>query len=149
MPTPSVQPEPSQSGPETSKSLTSNLWLEVCVVLAVTVVPFVFQSLWSFWLPKDTTTSFTYTALSDLVMAIQTSAPVLYIMWISGRQWSYFGLTRPRILDIVSAAAIFASLFVLMVGLAWFFPSDALKGRQAFIAGSNDRSLVLILITCF
>jgi membrane protease YdiL (CAAX protease family) len=141
------QPEASQLLPEARKD-QPRLWVEVCVVLALAALPAFFQALGSFWLPK-TVTPFAFTAFNYLIGAIQESVPVLYIMRISGKPGDYFGLTRPRVfLDIMCAAALFVSLFILMSGLARLFPPDPREGEMP-LGRASERSLFLILVICF
>jgi membrane protease YdiL (CAAX protease family) len=147
------QPDASQSFPEAGKDVKPvkpRLWMEICVVLALAALPAFFQALGSFWLPRESSTPFTFIALNYLIRAIQETVPVLYIMRISGKPWGYFGLTRPRpFLDIVFAAGLFVSLFILMSGLARLFPADPLREGGMSIGQANERGLFLILVICF
>jgi membrane protease YdiL (CAAX protease family) len=144
------KPDASQSFPEAGKDLKPRLWVEICVVLALAALPAFFQALGSFWLPRESSTPFTFIALNYLIGAIQETVPLLYIMRMSGKPWGYFGLTRPRVfLDTVFAAGLFVSLFILMSGLARLFPPDPLSEGQLSIGKASERSLFLILVICF
>jgi membrane protease YdiL (CAAX protease family) len=143
------QTDASQSLPEAAKDGRPALWLEVFVVLVLAVLPHLFHAISSFWLPRNRP-PFTYTALADLMYAIQESVPVLFIMRLSGKPWSYFGVTRPRILlDFGLAAVVFVSVVILMLGAALILPSDRPKGREAFLGEPGERDLFFILVACF
>ena len=82
-----------------------------------------------------------------LAMSSQVAAPVLFLMWRSGRGWSSFGITRPRWYDPFLALVIYASAYVVMLmGIAIDFGFRAQQPLTDFLAKPGGAEWVLVVL---
>jgi membrane protease YdiL (CAAX protease family) len=103
---------------------TVRVWLEVCVVLAVAVIPDFFAAASILVLPDRDPTPPAYTALWYVIRSIQVSLPVLYIMGRSGRPWSYFGIRPLNLADLLRALVIAMSAIAVSAVYWLLAPED-------------------------
>ena len=108
---------PKQHGP--AENSTSSLLLEIMVVLALAVAPHIFNAVSYLISPWHSQRPIALATIADLFQAIQESLPLLYIMYLSGKPWSYFGLVRPSArADLLWALVLFIILNVITTALA-------------------------------
>ncbi len=143
---PEAHPEPT----ETDRTSVPRLWLELCVVFVLAVLPHIINALYYLWGPTQTRVSSIWDVVLDVVQALQVIVPLLYIMRLSGKPWSYFGLTRPCFWpDVPWAALIFVALLISTFCFALLFPSGRVKTSDAMPATPNDDNFFLILVATF
>ncbi len=110
--------------PVESKPSQGLLWVETGVVLLAVVVPHLFNSVASVYLPSRST-PFAYQMAYILLSAVEAIALVLFIIWRSGESWRSFGICRLRI-----GADLFGGIAVLLISIAAYYGLWVLLSRM-------------------
>jgi membrane protease YdiL (CAAX protease family) len=134
---------PEEAGPYIA---APRLWIEVGVVLVLTILPSLAGGFWWFNRPLRITNFVRHTSLG-LVDDLQLMVPLLYIMARSGTAWRTFGLVKPSLLFDGFLALI---LFLIDYGfdrlalplLSALFSASPFHSRQA--SGTAEHALLVL-----
>jgi CAAX protease family protein len=82
-----------------------------------------------------------------LSVSCQVAAPVLFLMWRSGRAWSSFGIARPRWYDPLLALVVYAAAYVAMLmGVGIDLGFRAQQPLTGFLTQPRGAEWVLVVL---
>jgi membrane protease YdiL (CAAX protease family)/predicted RNA-binding Zn-ribbon protein involved in translation (DUF1610 family) len=134
----------------------AQLWIEVVAVLCLAYFPYLFYALHTLCVygPEPAHVPTVYLELSRIVIAFQTSMPLLVILSLAKDRWSLFGIVRPAwITDAVVGSFIGVTTVVAYRFVLSLLP-PSMPGSAAILHtlhGELPQGLaayVLILVTC-
>jgi membrane protease YdiL (CAAX protease family) len=99
------------------------VWAEVGAVLAVSVIPFLFGAL-SITVYPAPSAPYWLDAVNRTGLVGCTIFVTLYLIYRSGEPWRYFGLTRPRLSDLLLGFALLVVAEALWVFCISRIPTD-------------------------